>query len=436
MFGPLLTPRSPRRTAIVLTIAVALFAAFLIARLLSSDQSNGLLGLQMIPITLVALELGLLPALAFAAAALGSVAIWAVAEDIHISAGEYAARAAVYFPIAIAVGWITSRLRVAEQTVDARERRLRTIVESSTDALITSDADGRILAWNTAAERMYGWRADEAIGRPLPDLVMPEALRNTYWAGLRAFLERGEHEMVGRRFEGIGIRRYGGEFPVEVAISAVRESDSWIFHAFVHDITERKATEDERKRLVSIVESTGDAILSFTLDGRITSWNPGAEQVYGYTEDEALEMSLFDFVPPDQPDDVGPVLGQVRSGGRIDSAEFDRIGKGGRHVEVSVTVTPITNAAGKVVAGAAIHRDISERKRRERYLTAQHGATQLLAHVPDLDDVGPEILPVIGGAGSWLCAAYWARDGEVLRCASTWTTPTTRLAVRDRKSVV
>ena len=76
-------------------------------------------------------------------------------------------------------------------------------------------------------------------------------------------------------------------------------------------------------------------------------------------------------------------------------------------MEVAVTATPIENAAGKIVAGAAIHRDVSERKRREHYLTAQHDATRLLAQVPELEEVGRTILPLIAGAGSWLCGAYW-----------------------------
>jgi PAS domain S-box-containing protein len=429
LIGPLVTPRSRRRTVVVLVIAVALYAGILIARLENSDQSNGLLGLQVIPIALVALELGLAPGLGFAVAGMGSIVIWAVTKDVHISAGEYVARAAVYFPVAIAVGWIAGRLRVAEQTVDIRERRLRTVVESSTDALVTMDAHGRILAWNPVAERMFGWRADETIGKDLAEVTMPPRIRELYREGKRRFLEEDDWSMIGRRFESRALTRDGRQFPIEIAISAVRESGKWIFHVFGHDITERKATEDERKRLASIVESTGDAIISFTLDGRITSWNPGAEQVYGYSEGEALEMSLFDFVPPDQPDDVASLLERVQEGGRIENSEFDRVGKGGRHVEVAVTVTPITNAAGEIVAGAAIHRDISERMRRERYLAAQHGATRLLAQVPDVHDVGPAILPVIGGAGWWLCAVYWARDGEVLRCTATWTTPTTRLPV-------
>jgi PAS domain S-box-containing protein len=429
LIGPLVTPRSRRRTVVVLAIAIVLYAGILIARLENSDQSNGLLGLQVIPIALVALELGLAPGLGFAVAGMGSIVIWAVTKDVHISAGEYVARAAVYFPVAIAVGWIAGRLRVAEEMLETREQRLRTVVESSTDALVTMDADGRILAWNPVAERMFGWRADEMMGKDLAEVTMPPRIRELYQEGKRRFLEEDDWSMIGRRFESRALTRDGRQFPIEISISAVRESDQWIFHVFGHDITERKAQEEERKRLASIVESTGDAIISFTLEGRITSWNPGAEQVYSYSEGEALQMSLFDFVPPDQPDDVAGLLARVRDGGRIENTEFDRVGKGGRHVEVSVTVTPITNAAGTIVAGAAIHRDISERKRRERYLTSQHSATRLLAQMPDLEDVGPAIMPLIGGAGSWLCAAYWGRDGGALRCTGTWTTPTTRLPV-------
>jgi PAS domain S-box-containing protein len=429
MLGPLVTPRSRRRTVAVLTIAAVLFIGIFIARLANMDESNGLLGLQVIPIALVALELGLLPGLGFAVAAFGTVVVWALTKDVHISATEYLARAVVYFPVAIGIGWIAGRLRVAEQTIESREQRLRTVVESSTDALVTMDAEGRILAWNPVAQRMFGWDAGEVIGKDLAEITMPPRVRELYREGKRRFLDDDDWTMIGRRFESRAVTRDGREFPIEIAISAVRESDRWIFHVFGHDITERKASQEERNRLASIVDSTGDAILSFTLEGGITSWNPGAERIYGYSQTEALEMSLFDFVPPDRPDDVTPLLQRLRRGERIQNADYDRVGKGGRHVEVAVTATPIKNAEGKVVAGAAIHRDVSERRRREGYLTAQHSATRLLAQVPELDELGPAILPLIAGAGSWLCGAYWTRDGTELRCGDVWTAPVTRLPV-------
>jgi PAS domain S-box-containing protein len=429
VFGPLVIPRSRRRTTIVIAIAIALYVGFLIARLENMDQKNGLLGLQVIPITLVAFELGILPGLVMAAAALGSVGLWAAVDDVHISAGEYAARGAVYFPVAVAVGWAASRLRQAEDLLRSREQRLKTIVESSTDALVTMDADGRIIAWNPVAEDMFGWSADEAMGKDLGELTMPPRIRELMREGKRRFLEDDDWGMIGRRFESRALTRDGRQFPIEVSISAVRESDHWIFHVFGHDITERKASQEERNRLASIVDSTGDAILSFTLDGTITSWNPGAERIYGYSQGEALTMSLFDFVPPDRPDDVAPLLKGLQAGDRTLNVDFDRVGKGGRHVEVAVTATPIQNTAGKIVAGAAIHRDVSERKRRERYLTAQHSASRLLAQVPELEEVGPTILPLIAGAGAWLCAAYWSGDEEGLHCHEIWSAPTTRLPI-------
>ena len=429
LFGPLVIPRSRRRTAIVLAIAVLLYAGILIVRLENSDPKNGLLGLQVIPIALVALELGVLPGLLMAVAAMGSVAVWAVTDDIHFSAGEYVARGAVYFPIAIAVGWAAGRLRAVEELVEDREKRLATIVESSTDALVTMDADGRILAWNPVAEDIFGWRPEEVLGKDLAEVTMPPRIRDLMREGKRRFLEEGDTTMIGRRFESRALTRSRRQFPIEVSISAVRESDRWIFHVLGHDITERKDSEEERNRLASIVESTGDAILSFTLDGRITSWNPGAERIYGYSDSEALEMSLYDFVPPDRPDDVGALLKRVQAGDRTLNVDYDRVGKRGRHVEVAVTATPIANAAGKIVAGAAIHRDVSERRRRERYLTAQHAATRMLARVPELEEVGPTILPLIAGAGSWLCGAYWSGGEEELRCNDVWSAPSTQLPV-------
>jgi PAS domain S-box-containing protein len=426
---PLVTPRSGRRTVTVLAIALVLVIGILGARLANSDQGNGLLALQVIPIALVALELGLLPGLACAVVALGTVGIWDVSRSVDIAPYEYLARVAVYFPVAVAVGWAAGRIRAGEETIASREERMRSIVESSSDALVTMDEDGRILAWNPVAERMFGWSADDVIGKDLAEVTMPPRIGELYREGKRRFLEEGDWSMIGRRFESRALTRDGREFPIEIAISAVTESDHWIFHVFGHDITERKAFQEERKRLVNIIGSTDDAILSFTLEGRITSWNPGAGRIYGYSEGEALEMSLFDFVPPDRPDDVGPLLERVRRGGRIESVEVDRVGKGGVNVEVSVTVTPIANPSGEVVAGAAIHRDVSDRRRRERYLTAQHGATRLLAQAPELESVGPAIMPLLAGAGSWLCAAYWSCTEDGLQCDGVWTAPTTRLPV-------
>lgn len=413
----------------MLTAAILLMVGILVARLLNSDQSNGLLGLNIIPMALVAAELGLLPGLAFAAAAFGSVVIWDLAQDVGINTGGYIARALVYFPIAIAIGWLAGRLRAATETSRETEEQLGAVVQHSTDALISSDAAGRIFAWNPAAERTFGWNAEEAVGKLLPDLVMPGSIRQLYWAGLRQFLDQGDRTMIGRRFESLSVHRDGHEFPIEIAISAVEESGRWMFHAFMHDITERKHEQDERQLLASIVDSSGDAILSFTLEGVITSWNPGAERIYGYSEDEAVGMTLFDFVPPDQPDDVAALLGRVRNGGRRDYMDVDRVGKRGRHVEVTVTAAPITGDSDRVVGGAAIHRDVSDRKRRDRYLAAQHGATRVLAQAPDLADLGPAILPLVADAGSWLCAGYWAADGTSLHCDAAWTAPRTRLPV-------
>ena len=267
-FGPLVIPRSRRRTTIVIAIAIALYVGILVARILNSDESNGLLGLQMIPMALVALEFGLGPGLAAAVAALASVGIWSALEDVHINAAEYVARAVVYFPVAIVVGWVAGRLHLAEEALEDREQRLATIVESSTDALVTMDEDGLILAWNPVAEGMFGWRPDEVIGSDLAELTMPPRIRTLMREGKRRFLEDGDAAMIGRRFESRALTRDGRQFPIEVSISAVRESDHWIFHVFGHDITERKASQEERNRLASIVDSTGDAILSFTLDGR------------------------------------------------------------------------------------------------------------------------------------------------------------------------
>jgi PAS domain S-box-containing protein len=426
--GPSVTPRSRQRTYAVVGAAAAMLGAIFALRLTIGNQNDAILSLNVLAIVLAALELGLVPALACAAVAYGLFVGWTVIDDVHVSPGGYLVRGGVYLAVALLIGEVAGRLRAALEEARVGEEEMGAVVEHSSDALMSSDEHGRLLAWNPAAERIFGWRAEEVLGKRLADVAIPEGLRELYWDGLRRFLDQGDRSMIGRRFEARGLHRDGHDFPIEIAISAIEEPDGCTFHAFMHDISERKEKEDARRRLAAIIESSDDAILSSDLEGRILTWNPGAERIFGYPESEAIGMSLSDLVPPDRPDDVRGTLESVRLGERIENTELERIGKGGRRIELVAAVSPITNADGEVIAAAIVAADISARKRRDRYLAAQHGATRVLAEAPAPDEVARAILPIVANAGSWLCAVYWAADpdAETLRCEAIWVAPHTR----------
>jgi PAS domain S-box-containing protein len=152
---------------------------------------------------------------------------------------------------------------------------------------------------------------------------------------------------------------------VELTISPVLLGKTYVFNAFVRDISERKRAETATRRLAAIVESSDDAIIGKTLDGTITSWNSGAEHQYGYTAAEVLGKPISILVPPGHTDEIAKILELIKNGSGIHQYETGRVRKGGQRIEVSVTVSPIKDADGIIVGASAIARDITDRKRAE-----------------------------------------------------------------------
>ena len=134
------------------------------------------------------------------------------------------------------------------------------------------------------------------------------------------------------------------------------------------DISERRLAEETFRRLAAIVDSSSDAIISKTLDGIILSWNAGAEQIYGYTAAEVLGKSLALLFPPDRADELPRLLGRLKRGERIAHYETVRVRKDGEKIDVSLTISPITDAQGRIVGASTIARDVTDRKREEQEL--------------------------------------------------------------------
>ncbi|MFT5324794.1 MAG: two-component system sensor histidine kinase/response regulator [Planctomycetaceae bacterium] len=139
----------------------------------------------------------------------------------------------------------------------------RQIVDTALDAFVGMDAEGTIIDWNPQAEVIFGWKAEDALGQTLADTIIPERFRERHFAGLKRFLETGEGSVIQRRLELVALHRSGKEFPVEVTISPIRDSQSCIFSAFVHDITNRKQAEKELRASKEAAESANRAKSDF-----------------------------------------------------------------------------------------------------------------------------------------------------------------------------
>jgi PAS domain S-box-containing protein len=134
---------------------------------------------------------------------------------------------------------------------------------------------------------------------------------------------------------------------------------------------ERKHAEELQSHLAAIVESSDDAIISKSLDGTILSWNKGAERIFGYSAEEVIGKSIYLLIPPERREEEPRIVERLRRGDRIDHYETVRVAKDGRPIEISLTVSPIRDGSGKIIAASKIARDITERKRVERQLGAQ-----------------------------------------------------------------
>ena len=427
------------------------------------------------------------------------------------------------------------------------EMLYRGILENALDCIITMDAKGRVVEFNPAAERVFGYTREEAVGAELAELIIPARMREQHRRGLARFLETGEGPVIGKRIEIDGMRKDGSEICVELAITALRIDHSPIFTAYLRDISDRRRAEGEREKFVAlveqsddfvgmgsldgniiylnpagcrlvgldpatapgtpiaavhpekwwvklrdeifpavargeknwlgeaqlrnvhtnepidvlmniftvrhpetggvicyatvmrdiserkrseaasrhlaaIVESSDDAIVSKDLNGTITSWNTGAERVFGYSADEIIGKPVQILLPPERYNEEPGILEQMRRGEYIEHYETVRRRKDGRLINVSLTVSPIKTADGRIIGASKIARDITERVLRDRRRLAQYTVASLLAGSWTLEEASSAILQTIASIGDWVLSALWIYDeaAGILRCTAFW----------------
>lgn len=242
---------------------------------------------------------------------------------------------------------------------------LASIIASSDDAIISKDLSGNITSWNPAAERIFGYTAEEAIGRHISLIIPANALNEEdYIIGQIRQGKPVEH------FETIRRRKDGEMINISVTISPIRNKDGIVVGAskVARDVTELKKAERNSAYLSSIIESSEDAIISKDLNGFITSWNRAAERIFGYTSDEAVGKHITIIIPSERLAEEDTISTSLKNGNRIDHFETLRRHKAGHLVPVSLTVSPIRDNAGNVIGASKVSRDIGERKRAEETL--------------------------------------------------------------------
>ena len=260
------------------------------------------------------------------------------------------------------------------------------LLETLPDAVVAVDRDGTIVQVNSQTQELFGYDRDELIGQKV-EMLVPESYRRQHHHHRETFAQTPKTRRMGADLDLYGRRRNGSEFPVEISLSPVSTEKGAFVLSAIRDISDRKRIAEElrraneelhrrtteqlgeyRSRLASIIDSSEDAILSKDLNGTITSWNKGAERIYGYTPEEVVGKHISLLTPSDRPHEIPEILRKIARGERIEHHESVRVTKDGRHLDVSVSVSPLRNAAGDIVGASAIARDITAQKRSEGQL--------------------------------------------------------------------
>jgi PAS domain S-box-containing protein len=266
------------------------------------------------------------------------------------------------------------RRQRAERDLAEERERLRITLASIGDAVVATDAAGRVTFMNGVAEALTGWPQAEAAGRPLPEVFRIVNEWTRLPAENPALRALREGVVVGLANHTVLIARDGTERPIDDSAAPIRDGAGPPAGAVLvfRDVTERRRAEEARARLAAIVESSEDAIVSKTLEGIILSWNAGAERLFGYTPAEAVGQPITLIIPPEREGEERSILERLCRGERVEHFETVRVTKDGRRIHISLTISPVRNAAGQVIGASKIARDITARKVDEERLASLH----------------------------------------------------------------
>lgn len=322
--------------------------------------------------------------------------------------------------------------KVAERTaaLAQSEERFHGIAEAAQDAIIMIDHSGKLTYWNPAAERIFGYRSDEIAGRDLHHILVAPQYLSAYEEGFKMFQDTGTGPMLGKTLELTAIRRDGSEFPVSLAVSALRLNNGWHAVGIVRDISDRQHAEELRKRLAAIVESSTVAIIGKDLHGNVTSWNLGAERIYGYSAGEMIGKPIRMLADDKLKHETEGLVQKVLRGESVSRYETVRRRKDGRAIDVSLTLSPVRDEAGQIIGVSTIANDITERKRAERELKAVNRALKTLSscngvliHASDEMALLKEMCRIIVEVGEYRFAwvGYAQNDGDkTVRPMASW----------------
>ena len=287
---------------------------------------------------------------------------------------------------------ILQRSAAFEHALRHSEQLYRSTFEMAGLGIAHVSPDGRYLRVNRKLCEIVGYSEAELLRLTFQDITHPDDLS----ADLAQREEVRNGTLASYSIEKRCIRKDGSAVWVNLTVVAVRDDGGKLeyFISVVEDITERRKAEEAQFRLGTIVESSDDAIVSKKLDGVITSWNPAATRIFGFTPEEAIGRSITIIIPPDLRDEEATILSRLRRGERIEHFETVRMTKAGRKLNVSLTISPVRDSEGRIIGASKIARDITGREQAEQ-------SRNLLAAIVDSSDDAIVSKTLDGIISSW-----------------------------------
>ena len=248
------------------------------------------------------------------------------------------------------------------------------VLEAAPDAMVVIDQDGRIAFVNAQTERAFGYSRQEIVGEAV-EMLLPERHRAAHVHYRTDYIASPVARVMGDNREVSGRRKDGTELTLEVNLAPIERDRGRLVLAAIRDVSARKRLEADRARLATIVDSSDDAIISVTEDGTITTWNYGAQQLFGYTAEEVVGQGDTRLAPPDRREESLALREQVRGGDRISQFQTVRRRKDGADVHVALTMSPFYDVVSRTRGFSMVCRDITERTRAdERFRLAVEAA--------------------------------------------------------------
>jgi PAS domain S-box-containing protein len=254
------------------------------------------------------------------------------------------------------------RATQAEKAERQERQRFETTLASIGDAVITTDAAGKITSLNSVAQSVTGWAPEEAMGKPLPQIFVirneetGREVENPATTALR------EGRTVGLAHHTVLLQKNGTPIPIDDSAAPIRQPGGAVLGVVLvfRDVTVRRKSQEAAARLAAIVEHSGDAMITKDLNGIVRTWNRSAERMFGYCADEIIGKHVTVLFPRERLSEEDYIIGRLRAGEPVERFETVRVAKNGRPIPVAVSMSPLKDADGQIVGASKVIHDITD----------------------------------------------------------------------------